>query len=137
MAEVFGSITASIPQSNAIATDIVKFTQDPVDAGDTLIAALIITGSSTRTLYSVQIDASSSNVDVYLKLWFSASLPTLGTSGADMILRASAEKKVQYSFSSPGIVWVNNVYGAFTTSAAKASVTGPSATVSAQILASA
>lgn len=134
MATIAGQSTSNVLLISSTATNLITMSQAGFSAGDTLDYMTVVNGVSARKIYAIQIDATLSNSDVYLKLFFSVAKPAaIPTVPPDVILRGSATKKVQYTFST-GITWTNNVWGLVGTLPGNQGSSGPSATTVATFL---
>jgi hypothetical protein len=65
------------------------------DSGITTAAAATNVTTSSGRLFSVQLDATKSNSDFYLKI-FDGAAPTVGSSVPQLVLRGEALKKQTY-----------------------------------------
>ena len=135
MSSKYPAVTSDVKLVGSRATNLVTFEQEAVPDGDTLDYIIVVTGASARKVYAIQVDASLLSDDAFVKLYFSSAAPSggVGTDVPDVIVRGSAGKKVQYTFST-GITFTNNIFGVVLTTGGTAGTTGPSATTTVTLL---
>lgn len=114
------------PTKTAVGTAVVTQTQSPPAAGVAL-AVEAITASATE-VYAVVIDNTLNSVDCYLKGFNTTGAVGEGTDDPNLILKADATTKVQYSFDT-GVTLSAGLKAMVTTTPELAGVTAPSGDV--------
>lgn len=102
-------------------------------SGGASLSEQVITSSATD-VFAVVIDNSLNTAVSYLKCWDTTGSITIGTTNPNMILKAEAGAKVQYSFDA-GVPFSAGIKAAVLTSKGKAGTTAPSNDVTITFLA--
>ncbi len=115
-----------------VATTVIAMTQS-FPSGGAALAVQAITASATD-VYAVVIDNSLNTSASYLKCYDTTGAITIGTNNPQMILKADAGGKVQYSFDK-GAPFATGIKAAVLTSKGTAGTTAPSSEVTITFLA--
>lgn len=95
--------------------------------------------ATNLTLFALIVDNTGNTVDVFVKIWFAASSPTVGTTDPDIILRVEASQKQDFPIAD-GFGFAagasNNMYFACVTAGGTAGATAPTNAVEAEIFTS-
>ena len=115
-----------------VASTVIAMTQS-FPSGGAALAVQAITASATD-VYAVVIDNSLNTSASYLKCYDTTGSITIGTNHPQMILKADAGGKVQYSFDK-GAPFATGIKAAVLTSKGTAGTTAPSSEITITFLA--
>jgi len=115
-----------------VASTVIAMTQSFPSGGAALVVQAIT--ASATDVYAVVIDNSLNTSASYLKCYDSTGSITIGTNNPQMILKADAGGKVQYSFDK-GAPFATGIKAAVLTSKGTAGTTAPSSEVTITFLA--
>ena len=115
-----------------VASTVIAMTQSFPSGGAALVVQAIT--ASATDVYAVVIDNSLNTSASYLKCYDSTGAISIGTNNPQMILKADAGGKVQYSFDK-GAPFATGIKAAVLTSKGTAGTTAPSSEVTITFLA--
>mgnify|MGYP003672206688 FL=1 len=115
-----------------VASSVISMSQS-FPSGGAALAVQAVTASATD-VFAVVIDNSLNTAVSYLKCWDTTGSITIGSVNPNMILKADAGVKVQYSFDA-GAPFSAGIKSAVLTSKGKAGTTAPSNDVTITFLA--
>tara|TARA_A100000172_G_scaffold69382_1_gene49435 strand:+ start:504 stop:893 length:390 start_codon:yes stop_codon:yes gene_type:complete len=115
-----------------VASSVVSMSQS-FPSGGAALAVQAVTASATD-VFAVVIDNSLNTAVSYLKCWDTTGSITIGTDNPNMVLKADAGVKVQYSFDA-GVPFGSGIKAAVLTSKGTAGTTAPSNDVNITFLA--
>ena len=105
-----------------------KLTKVSVVFANVVASTAIDPGAAGGIVHAIEIDNTANSTAIYMKGWFQAGAPTIGTTAPKIVLKCAAGTKTQYSWSN-GFAYTNTFFASALTIGGTAGTASADSTV--------